>query len=136
MRKILFLMLVFTFLISAAALATPDRAQNVAGKFAQMDKNGDGSVSWEEFSAFYPQMHKAAFESIDASKDSLISLEEWQEFSSGHSRDRAASGMGAAASDGKGGMVMPPPGMGAKTDSPEDQKVRELFNIVPRNESK
>lgn len=125
--RYVFLVAVLALLWCVPAYATPDRAGAIGDKFAQMDKNGDGKVSWEEFSAAYPQMREAAFEAIDTSGDAFVSLEEWEAFSQGHSRDMMSSGMG-----GMGGMTMPPSGMGQEKDQSE-QKVRELFELAPRN---
>lgn len=122
--RYIFLMAALLLAVPATALATTERAGNVVDKFVQMDKNSDGKVSRDEFFAAYPQMHEAAFEAIDTSKDKFISPEEWKNFSQGHSRDMMSSGMG-----GMGGTM--PPG-GVKMDDSAEE-VRELFEIVPRS---
>lgn len=86
------------FSASSAPIAPP-----APDKFAQMDTNKDGTVSWEEFRVTYPQMQQAAFDGIDANKDKSINREEWDAFLAQHSMGRANTpgGMG-------GGMGMPP----------------------------
>ena len=54
------------------------------GKFSQMDTNNDNGVTWEEFSTAFPTMKKYAFETIDKDGDTIIVVEEWKGFMSGH----------------------------------------------------
>jgi len=44
--------------------------------FALMDRDGDGTVSLEEFQA----AHASIFKAIDADKDGTVSMEEMQSF--------------------------------------------------------
>ena len=58
--------------------------QRAAGRFLQMDTDGDGYVSWEDFQRVFPKMQKGAFESIDTDKNGKISMEEWARFLEQH----------------------------------------------------
>ncbi len=44
--------------------------------FALMDRDGDGTVSLEEFQA----AHESIFKAMDADKDGTVSMEEMQDF--------------------------------------------------------
>lgn len=83
-----------------------------ADRFADMDKDKNGNVVWEEFETAMPQMRKSAFESIDADKNGTISREEWDAFQATHG---AKGGMPPSGMNGMGGMggtsKMPPAGM-------------------------
>ncbi|UZP68897.1 calcium-binding protein [Desulfovibrio mangrovi] len=74
-------------------------------KFGKMDKDGNDSVSWEEFEAHHPNMRKAAFETIDKDSDGAISHDEWHAFMGSHGADGKAMGGGMGQ-----GMQMPPKG--------------------------
>ncbi|MEG1610548.1 MAG: calcium-binding protein, partial [Bilophila sp.] len=62
-----------------------------ADRFAEMDKDKNDKVTWEEFEAAMPQMRKSAFESIDTNKDNAITRAEWDTFRASHG---AKGGMG------------------------------------------
>lgn len=96
------LVLTALLLLALSSVAQADE------KFTQMDTNNDGSVTWEEFSAFYPNMKKPAFEAVDTNGDQLISHEEWDAFRGEHARMAAPENMGGA--KGEGGMptIHPP----------------------------
>ena len=92
--------------ILAAALASVCAVPAFAGqqdRFAAMDTDKNGQVSWDEFHTALPNMKKPAFDQIDADKNGAINAEEWGSFRSAH----GSGGMGAA---GMGG-AMPPAGM-------------------------
>lgn len=143
MRR-LSLALAFILLFSATASAMPgadaggkgEKSASPEEKFKSMDKNSDGSVSWEEFFEFYPHMHESAFKSIDKDGSRTLSLEEWINFSSQHNRDMGASGMGG----GSRGPVMREmfreggPSE-APAHAPSDSKGRTLFEFKPKNEA-
>ena len=88
------LMLAGAFVLLLAVQAQADE------KFTQMDKDGDGRVSWEEFQAAYSNMKRPAFDAVDTDKDGWISHEEWDSFRAAHA--------GARSSGGMGGGQMPP----------------------------
>jgi Ca2+-binding EF-hand superfamily protein len=117
MRPILYVVTALLSLGPAVVWATPELARGVVDKFAQMDTDSNDKVSWEEFAAAYPHTSREAFEAIDTSGDGFISLEEWQTFSQDHSKDRMPLSMG-------------------QPDPEYVQCVRDLFQIVPRNERK
>lgn len=74
MKKLLLIAVLALFAVPAHA----------ADRFAEMDRNADGQVNWEEFQAAVPGMKRAAFEQIDADKSGGISRAEWDAFRSGH----------------------------------------------------
>lgn len=136
MRRSSFIFTVFFILSCAAPLsAMPGMggSDNQEERFKEMDKNGDGSLSREEFFERFPQMHEAAFKSIDKNGDKLINLEEWLAFSSSHSRDMGATGMSGGMG---GGPVMREMFKedGAPAPGQEDSKGRPLFELKPKNE--
>ena len=63
---------------TTAQAATPEQ------RFAAMDADGSGSVTWQEFSKARPNINENAFRSIDTDHDETISLDEWKAFSSLH----------------------------------------------------
>jgi hypothetical protein len=52
--------------------------------FGDMDKNGDGLVSWAEFKAYFPQAEPSVFAAIDLNKDGNIDHDEWHKFKEAH----------------------------------------------------
>lgn len=60
------------------------KATNPEERFASMDTDHDGALTWEEFSTALPNINKNAFISIDADHNGSINLEEWKNFSSFH----------------------------------------------------
>lgn len=82
-------------------------------KFALMDTNKDGKVSYEEFKAYFPNMREEAFAVIDKDGDKAINRAEWDEFVSNHSSGHMGGSMGNMMG-GQGGMpgnaMMPTPG--------------------------
>ena len=111
MKKLL--LLAALALCASPAYAAPDR-------FAQMDKDGNGQVDWEEFQAAIPGMKRPAFDTIDADKSGGISREEWDAFMKSHMGGQkmppAGTGMGKMPPAGMG--KMPPEDMGGKTGMP------------------
>ena len=80
-----------------AAAASPE------DRFTELDADGSGGVTWEEFSSALPGMTNAAFGMIDKDSSGAIDREEWKSFSAGHGGTAPAGSM----PPGK----MPPPGM-------------------------
>ncbi len=93
------------FLVSCTLMPVPcpAAAASPEQRFTQLDADGSGGVTWEEFSNALPGMTSAAFSMIDKDSSGTISLEEWKGFSAGHG-GKAPSG---SMPPGK----MPPPGM-------------------------
>ncbi len=94
------------FLFSCALLpALPCSAADLSpeNRFAQLDADGNGAVTREEFSSILPGMTNAAFDMIDKDSSGAISLEEWTGFSAGHGGKIPSGSM----PPGK----MPPPAM-------------------------
>lgn len=97
----------------SVAVAMPaNMGKSGAERFAMMDKNADGQVVREEFFESMPQMREGAFVAIDKDASNGISLEEWVEFSAGHSKGQ----MGGEAKE------MPKGEMGQQTEKAEDGK--------------
>lgn len=111
MKKLL--LLAALALCASPAYAAPDR-------FAQMDKDGNGQVDWEEFQAAIPGMKRPAFDTIDADKSGGISREEWDAFMKSHmgGQKMPPAGMGMGKMPPAGMGKMPPEGMGGKTGMP------------------
>lgn len=102
-----------TMLLLCAATAQAD------DKFSAMDKDGNGSVSWEEFSVAFPQMKKPAFDAIDTDKSGALSHEEWDAFRAHHGQGGKGmgSGMGPQSTQEMQGREMPK-GMGGTNAAP------------------
>lgn len=83
---------------SVAAQANPAASGNAdapkVDKFAQMDTNNDGKVSYEEFKAYFPDMREEAFVVIDKNGDKFIERVEWDEFVKNHSSGHMGGKMG------------------------------------------
>ncbi len=81
-----------------------------ADRFAALDGNADGKVTWEEFQAGLPGMKQAAFDKIDSNGDKTISLPEWDAFRKGHGSDGVGQGMAMPPREGKETMplIRPP----------------------------
>lgn len=99
---------------AASAQANPAAGDaDKVDKFAMMDTNKDGKVSYEEFKAFFPNMREEAFAVIDKNGDKSIDRAEWDEFVSNHSSGHMGGSMGGMMG-GQSGMpgngMMPPPG--------------------------
>ncbi len=52
--------------------------------FKDIDKDGNGSLNWEEYSAHFPKTEKKVFDMLDTGKDGSISQEEWHTFKAAH----------------------------------------------------
>jgi hypothetical protein len=63
--------------------ALPDPKQFNA-HFGDMDRTGDGRVTWEEFKAYFPQAEPKVFATIDLNKDGAIDHGEWHAFKEAH----------------------------------------------------
>lgn len=96
MKKLLLITVLALFAVPAHA----------ADRFAEMDRNADGQVNWEEFQAAVPGMKRAAFEQIDADKNGGISRAEWDAFRSGHGMNGMGAGMKMPPEGGNGSMPM------------------------------
>ncbi len=49
-----------------------------------MDKDGNGSVSFEEFKAVFPNTQQAGFDMLDRDGDGQLSAAEWEAFKDAH----------------------------------------------------
>jgi hypothetical protein len=63
------------------------RADDMDDRFALMDKNRDGLLDWEEFSAINTGILRRGFDAVDRGGDGTISREEWRVFSDSHGMD-------------------------------------------------
>lgn len=97
----------------------PARSSDPAERFAQMDADHDGNLTWEELSAARPNLNRNAFDTIDTNHDGNICPDEWKAFSAGHggsvSMPDMSGMMKAMRGAGDGGtsaqgmpLVMPP----------------------------
>ena len=98
---------------AASAQANPAAEGSKVDKFALMDTNKDGKVTYEEFKAYFPNMREEAFAVIDKDGDKAINRLEWDEFVSNHSSGHMGGSMGNMMG-GQNGMpgnaMMPTPG--------------------------
>ena len=98
-----------------AAQAAEPPAAAPKDKFAEMDKNNDGKVVLEEFTAAFPGMREEAFKSIDKNGDGVVVREEWEVFSRQHASGMKPGNMppamqkGAPMNNMPGDPVIPPP---------------------------
>ncbi|MBN2141552.1 MAG: hypothetical protein JW718_11205 [Desulfovibrionaceae bacterium] len=92
------------------ALAGPALAQG-QGRYADMDKNNDGAVVYEEFIVVFPDTDQAAFDDVDTDKDAKLSHDEWKAFMDTHGRPGGKhDGSGYKSGQGQGAG----PGLGPK----------------------
>ena len=52
--------------------------------FRDIDTNEDGTVTWEEFKAYFPQAEPRVFEVLDVNKDKVVDHDEWHQFEEAH----------------------------------------------------
>lgn len=97
------------FLLSGqtGCAATDTPAPEEKDRFVEMDVNGDGVVSLEEFASANPNMTDQAFVIIDRDKSNGIDRIEWLEFSQNHARP--APERGAPMNNIPGDPIIPPP---------------------------
>ena len=81
------------FLFAFAIICIFATAASADDRFGKMDSDGNGQVSWEEFSKTFPSMKKLAFETIDKDKSEGISHDEWHAFQAGHNKNGNGGGM-------------------------------------------
>ena len=99
--------LALLFFVPAAS-----RAGAADDRFTLADKNRDGLLDWEEFSAINPQIIRRGFDIIDSGGDGTISREEWRAFSDSHGMD-----VPAAPASRNLPLVLPPGGSGGNDAS-------------------
>ena len=46
----------------------------------EIDANGDGNISFDEYSAFHSEQLRWSFNALDTDNDNSISIEEWNTF--------------------------------------------------------
>ena len=52
--------------------------------FDEIDNNGDGVVSWEEFDKYFSQADPRVFETLDLNGDKVVAQDEWAKFRQAH----------------------------------------------------
>jgi|GEM_PF-3221292 len=89
MKKILIISTLFFFALAVGAVAGNYHHYSGCGMFStklsDMDPNGDGTVTLEEFNDYMAAGHKGIFDALDTNKDSLIDDDEWTTFIEAHS---------------------------------------------------
>lgn len=63
--------------------ALPD-PKSFNAHFGDMDTNGDGLVSWDEFKTKFPNAEPKVFAAIDLNADNVLDHDEWHAFKSAH----------------------------------------------------
>jgi len=63
--------------------ALPD-PNSYEAHFHQVDSNGDGVVTWEEFKTYFPQAEPRVYEVLDANQDKVVDHDEWHKFEEAH----------------------------------------------------
>jgi hypothetical protein len=48
--------------------------------FRDVDTNEDGTATWEEFKAHFPQAEPRVFEILDVNEDKVVDHDEWHRF--------------------------------------------------------
>ena len=73
-------------LIGAALTANADHHGHsmFGANLSDMDSNGDGAVSYEEYSAYHSERLRWGFDVLDTDKDGSISQAEWETFLNMH----------------------------------------------------
>jgi hypothetical protein len=52
--------------------------------FDQMDKDGSGGITYDEFKALFPNTKEVGFAALDRDGDKTLSQQEWQAFKDAH----------------------------------------------------
>lgn len=120
MKRLVFLLALL--LVPSLAAAGKPTPPPVDPRFAAMDADGNGIVTWEEFSAAMPQMRRAAFDSIDTDKNGDITRQEWDAFRASHGKNGMHGGM-------PGGM--PPAPKAAPDQTPNQDRNQARPGILP-----
>lgn len=103
-------------IIPAAIMLLCAATAQADDKFSAMDKDGNASVTWEEFSAGFPQMKKPAFDAIDTDANGALTHEEWDAFRAHHGQ--GGMGMGGGMGPKGGQDTTMPKGMGGMGSAP------------------
>lgn len=65
--------------------ALPDPAGFMA-KMDALDADGDGSVTWEEFTGQFPDAGREVYDAMDLDGNGTVGAEEWQKFREAHGK--------------------------------------------------
>jgi hypothetical protein len=92
MKRFLTLMLCAVLIAMAAACSSGPRyhsskmpdPKSFNAHYGDFDANGDETVSWEEFKAYFKQADKKVFSSVDMDKSGGIDHDEWHAFKEAH----------------------------------------------------
>jgi Ca2+-binding EF-hand superfamily protein len=61
-------------------------------EMSEMDRNNDGEITFDEFSAPATERLKSGFKMLDINNDDIISQEEWDEFLRAHGFEEKSEG--------------------------------------------
>ena len=94
---ILLAVIVALALVGCGHQAKQHKAMNMEIKsydahFPDMDVNGDGLVSWDEFNRQFADAEKNVFRAIDLNTDGNLNHDEWHEFKAGSGHKMKKSG--------------------------------------------
>lgn len=76
MRSMLIAIVCFVALVSLSVAAS----DKYPSDFVDMDANGDGRLTWAEFHDFYPELSSWEFGGADRNNDGVVTPEEWTAF--------------------------------------------------------
>jgi hypothetical protein len=58
--------------------------QTFNAHFGDMDANGDGLLTWEEFAEYFQNAEEKVFNAVDLNQNGNIDHDEWHEFKEAH----------------------------------------------------
>ena len=93
MKRFFLLMSITILITSIAGCSTPHKKyhstdmldpQSFNAHFGDMDANGDGLVTWDEFAAYFQNSEEKVFNAVDLNQNGNIDHDEWHEFKEAH----------------------------------------------------
>ena len=93
MKQYILLHILIVLIISIAGCSSTNKKyhstdmpdpQSFNAHFGDMDANGDGLVTRDEFTAYFQNAEKKVFNAIDLNQNGNIDHDEWHEFKEAH----------------------------------------------------
>jgi hypothetical protein len=66
--------------------------------FHEVDSNGNGAVTWEEFENYFPEAETRVFAILDTNGDKVVDHDEWHKFEEAHGAKHKRSKSGRTTS--------------------------------------